>query len=112
QYRVPLARQAGQIPVPAAETPRFQDWAQVYVAYLRTVKQRKPSYVDQVVRYLRLALAFWGAVPTKRPAVTGGVYHNLHLGDPIERPEWLLAFEAWLTKRGIHGSHRNHFLDV
>lgn len=97
QYRVKLARAAGDLPLEAAETPRFSDWAQVYLAHLRRL-HRKPAYIAQVERLLRIVLGFWGAAPRK--PLEGGVYHDLRLGDPIVTPSWITDFDTWLATRG------------
>lgn len=88
------------------QTPRFQEWAGVFLVYKRA-RLKRPDHVEHVVRVL---LRFWGAKPSDpRKVVAGEPYHNLRLGDPIVRPELLLAFETWMTRRGIGAQSRNHY---
>lgn len=99
-------RAAGLEPLDASETPSFTDWAGVTWKWQRDRKQIKRP--DAAKQTLRMILAFWGARPKHDP-VEGGVYKDLRLGDPIERPELLEEFEHWMTERGLSGSRKNHY---
>lgn len=71
-----------------------------------------------------MVLEFCGAKPTRpsaprkpgapprRRVMVAPPYHDLRLGDFIERPEWITEFETWLTARGTGGSARNHYRSV
>ncbi len=91
------------------ETPRFQDWVEIFTSYQEEHLDR-PDHVEAVTRVL---LRFFGARPTD-PAkvVEGEPYHDLRLGDLIADPQWLLAFEQWMARRH-HGTlsnqSRNHY---
>ncbi|HKA57896.1 MAG TPA: tyrosine-type recombinase/integrase [Gemmatimonadales bacterium] len=88
------------------ETPRFQDWAETFIAKMieRLDRPDHPRWVTGVL------LRFWGAKP-RDPAkvVPGEPYHDLRLGDPIARPAWILEFEDWMKRRGIGNQSKNHY---
>ena len=96
---------AGLVAPPPPETPRFQDWAEVYFRE----QSKRLTRVDILQRTLRVVLAFWGAAPTRTKPVAGGVYHDLRLGDPIADPSWLAKFDEWMDARGIAGSTKNSY---
>lgn len=74
-------------------TPRFQDWGEIY--YAETA--RKVKAADRVQRLVRAVLRFFGARPADPADVyPGAPYHDLRLGDVVERPAWLIEFETWL----------------
>jgi integrase len=96
-----IRRGLAGLPVLAQHTPRFTDWAAVYVKYL---KQRgKVRRIDRVEELLRVVLRFWGAKPSGRnpsnPPIAGEPYHNLTLADPIRDPDWIEKFEEWIRNR-------------
>lgn len=99
-------RQAGLEALDAKDTPRFTDWAAVTLHFQQTRKGIKRP--DQARITLRQVLAFWGAKP-KTKALDDGEYRDLRLGDPIKDPELLLAFEKWMTARGLSGARKNHY---
>lgn len=35
--------------------------------------------------------------------------HDLHLGDPIVDPDWIVQFETWMERRGRAGQTRNQY---
>lgn len=99
-------RDAGLEALDAKDTPSFTNWAGVTFKWQRDRKAvKRPAAVKNT---LRMILAFWGAKPATDP-VEGGAYHNLRLGDPIQRPELIEAFEAWMTARGLSGARKNHY---
>lgn len=112
-----LRRQGAGISVfDPMETPRFSDWALVYLRYQR----RYVGRADIAERMLQVVLGFWGgrpAVPPNPPAnrrrpKIDSPYHDLRLGHPIADPTWLLRFQAWVDARGVSGSTRNSYLSV
>lgn len=87
------------------DTPSFTAWAEQYL----TQQRKDLTRPDIVQRTLRMVLAFWGARPTETPPVTGGVYHDLRLLDPISEPDWIVQFDAWMEARELSGSTRNSY---
>jgi integrase len=118
--RVRLERQAGDLSLRAEETPRFQDWAETF--YLHKAQRLKRP--DLLEREIRVVLEFFGAErppagaskrrnpPPRRVVPVTPPFHDLRLGDPIENPEWITAFEEWMSQRRIGGSARNHYRSV
>lgn len=96
-----IRRQLAGLPVLSQHTPRFTDWAQVYVKYL--TQRGKVRRIDRVQELLRVVLRFWGAKPSgrnaKNPPIAGEPYHNLTLADPIRDPDWIERFEDWIRRR-------------
>jgi integrase len=88
--------------------PRFSQWAGVTYDY--AVKRRKLSDAETFDRNLRCVLRFFGAKP-KDPAkiVEGEPYHDLTLDAPIRDGAWLMRFEAWMERKGLAGSTKNHY---
>lgn len=87
------------------ESPRFQDWAEVYYR----AKAKTAAHPDEIERLIRVVLRFWGARPRAVAADTPDPYHDLRLADPIHDPRWIDRFEAWMEDRGSAGSTRNHY---
>jgi len=85
-------------------TPEFSIWAEQFLAQKRQ-RLTRPEILERTVR---MVLAFWGAAPKTNP-VEGGVYRNLTLGDPIEHPELIDAFDEWMATRGLSGSAKNSY---
>lgn len=117
QIRLKLRQQAmGIAPFDPKETPRFQDWAKIYLKY----QTRYVTRPDVVKRAIDVVLEFFGAKPTiakKTAAVPRAVrvaapYHDLRLGDVIARAQWILDFEHWIDQRGVSGSTRNTYLST
>lgn len=108
ERRRKLRARALGIEAPGPEdTPRFTDWA---VTTLKYAKDRKKlTRPEQFETNLHMVLGFWGAKPTKREPVEGGVYKDLRLGDPIATPELIEEFDQWMDARGISGSRKNAF---
>lgn len=102
-----LRLQAGGLapPDPIA-SPRFHDWAEIYLAHVQTHERARVHRPDRIADLLRVVLRFWGAKPGpevtgKLAAVDGEPYHDLRLEDPIKDPMWILRFEDWMaTRRG------------
>lgn len=62
QLKLRLRQQAGGVaPFDPADTPRFQDWANVYYAY----QQQYTTRPDVIRRTLDVVLEFWGAKPKR-----------------------------------------------
>lgn len=100
-----LRQQAwGIAPFERRHTPSFTEWA----AYVLQQQRTRLTRPDLLARTLRAVLAFWGRRPQTKP-VTGGVYHDLRLADPILDPEWIVKFEAWMGARGLAGSTKNSY---
>lgn len=115
--KMKLRQQAGGIAIfDPKDTPRFSEWADVYLTY----QAKHIDRPDVIERTLRVVLEFWGAKPRKAkpaPAVKtarrlDAPYHDLHLGDPIADSSWLLRFEQWIDARGVSGSTRNTYLSA
>lgn len=89
------------------DTPRFSDWAAVTLKHARD--RKKLTRVEQFATNLHMVLGFFGARPTKRAPVDGGVYKDLRLGDLVATPELLEEFEQWMDGLGISGARKNHY---
>jgi integrase len=92
---------------PAAEAPRFQDWAEVHFRE-RCQHMSRPEFLED---NLRVILRFWGARP-KKDDHPDDPYHDLRLHDPIRDPIWIERFEAWMRGRGSSPQTRNHYRSV
>lgn len=99
-------RAAGLEALDARDTPTFTAWANVTFKWQRTRKHLKAP--DEAKNTLRMILAFWGRRPDADP-VEAGEYRNLRLGDPIQRPELIADFEAWMERRKLSNSRKNHY---
>lgn len=105
-----LRRQAGGLLRPE-DTPRFAEWAGVYYEHA-SPHLRAPQHVDDT---LRVVLRFWGARPeagSRDKVEAAAPYHDLHLADPIEDPDWIEKFEQWIVARGVGPQTRNHYFSV
>lgn len=91
------------------DTPRFQDWAEIFIAKKRETLER-PDHPEVITRVL---LRFWGARPADPAKVVAGEpYRDLRLGDPIANPALILDFETWMKRRGIGNQSKNHYRGV
>lgn len=85
------------------DSPRFAEWADVYL----TDVQKRLARPDAVESQLTVVMRFWGAKPKglKKQAQPGedAPYHDLRLLDPIVDPSWLLKFEKWMNARRWKG---------
>lgn len=117
QVKIRLRQQVGGLaPFDPCDTPRFQDWAEVYLGYQKRFTDRP----DVIKRTVAVVLEFWGAAP-KRPRRSPAVrrartvappYHDLCLGHPIADPSWLRRFDEWVAARGVSSSTRNTYLSA
>lgn len=116
-----LRRAGAGLDVLPEHSPRFADWAAVYLAHLQ--QKGRVRRIDRVEELLRVVLRFWGAKPSgrhpKNPPIDGEPYHDLRLADPIRDPSWLLKFEQWMAARTAKATHRplsnqtkNHYRSV
>lgn len=112
-----LRQQAGGVaPFDPRDTPRFEDWAEIYLAYQREFTDRP----DVIKRTLLVILEFWGAKPrtpknqpaVARPPKVTPPYHNLNLGHPLEDATWIRRFDDWVKARGVSASTRNTYLSA
>jgi integrase len=98
-----LRRAGGGLAVAPEHSPRFSDWAAVYLQHVAS--KGRVRRLDHVQTILRVVLRFWGARPSgrdpKNKPVEGEPYHDLRLIDPIRDPTWILRFEAWMDKRPV-----------
>lgn len=102
-----LRRQAAGLETgTSADSPSFQDWAEVYVADL----ERRGRPIETTERVVRVVLRFFGRRPDRPLAPhEAGPFHDYRLIDPIVDPAILDAFEAWMSERGIAGATRNRY---
>jgi hypothetical protein len=94
------------------DTPRFQDWAEVYFKHA-SKHMTRPERVDDL---LRVVLRFWGARPIREHGkiriVEGEPYHDLRLGDVVADPYWIVRFEDWMEARGVASQTKNQYRSV
>lgn len=117
QLKIRIRQQAAGIAAfDPKDSPRFQDWAEVYLQYQRRYTDRP----DIAKRALLVVLEFWGSRPAKprrAPVVrrrhrVEPPYHDLCLGDPIADPSWIRRFDEWIDARRVSGSTRNTYLST
>lgn len=105
-----LREQVGGIPARVGSTPRFQEWAEVYLDHATRTLVRP----ERARELLSVVLRFWGAKPTNPAEVHAGEpYRDLRLEDPIRQPELIEAFERWMRARARCGPQtRNHLRGI
>lgn len=116
KIKLRLRQQAGGVaPFDPKDSPRFQDWGEIYLQYQR----RFVASPDVIKRSLVVVLEFWGSKPAKprrepfgRKRRIAPPYHDLCLADPIADPSWLLKFDRWIAARGVSASTRNSYLST
>lgn len=116
RIKLKLREQRGGIAEPGP-APSFTQWAGVYYAWAARMQHRtgRPKRLDRIEELLRVVLRFWGQRPADpaspvQPALgEEAPFHHLTLRDPIEDPTWLLEFDAWMDRRHVAGSTRNHY---
>jgi hypothetical protein len=96
----------GLVAPPPVTSPRFQDWAEIYLDHVLTRERSRIRRPDRIEDLLRVVLRFWGQRPPaeargKFAAVDGEPYQDLRLADPIDDPMWLLKFEDWMNAKRI-----------
>jgi integrase len=89
------------------QTPRFDDWCKIFVAY----KRKRLERADHPATVARVLMRFWGHEPPAKEHELAP-QHDLRLGDPIADPSWLLKFEDWMSTRGIGHQSKNHYRGV
>lgn len=104
----------GLLPPDPVASPKFQDWAEVYLEHIIEREKGRVTRIDRVQDLLRVVLRFWGKRPDE--TATGKwadrpdePYHDLTLRDPIDDPMWLLKFEDWMTAKDIAGQTKNQY---
>jgi hypothetical protein len=96
-------------PLDRTSTPTFTEFADHLLSHKRVTLARP----DTCERTLRMVLAFWGTPPRKASScVSGGVYHDLRLLDPIADPTWILRFDEWMSGRRLSASSKNSYRSV
>ena len=104
--RILRRRAAGLESDTAADSPYFQDWAEIYLQDL----ERRGKPIEAVTHVLRVVLRFFGQKPDRDlEPHEAGPYHHYRLIDPIVDPAILDAFDAWMRARGIAGATRNRY---
>lgn len=90
-----LRRRAGGLtPVRAKDSPRIQDWAEIYY---EDAKERvtRPERLEDLTRCV---LRFWGARPANPEKVhPDAPYRDLRLLDPVINPLLIEDFERWMA---------------
>lgn len=110
ELKAKLRRQAGGL-VRHQDSPRFAEWAGVYYTHVAKTLVA-PQHVDDT---LRVVLRFWGQRPgpnSDAKVEATAPYHDLRLVDPIDNPDWIDRFEAWVDARGVSHQTRNHYFSV
>lgn len=118
--RKQLRLQAGGLaPAPSIESPRFEEWAEIY---LEDVRERRDHIKapERIEGLLRVVLRFFGRRTADRKDAAGP-FHDLKLQDLIDEPKWLLDFEDWMRaqrtgqtseKRPLSGQTKNQYRSV
>jgi len=104
--RVLRRQAAGLEAATTADSPAFQDWAEIYLQGL----ERRGRNITPATHVLRAVLRFFGRRPDRiLKAHEAGPYHDLRLVDPMVEPAWLDRFETWMATRGVAGATRNRY---
>lgn len=118
KIKLALRESRGQIAEPGP-APSWSEWADIYYAWCERMHARtgRPKRLDRIDELLRVVLRFWGQQPLTQSMLSPAAgeeapFHGLTLTDPIDDPSWILAFEAWMDRRGSAGSTRNHYTTV
>ena len=110
KLKLQLRQQLGGVAsLSAGDTPAIQEWAEIYY----TDVEPRLRHPERVADILRVVLRFWGRKPARATAKNRAYqhepYHDLHLGDPIADPYWVVRFEAWMAARQQSGQTRNQY---
>jgi integrase len=84
-------------PPPVAQSPKIQDWANVYVAH----QARRGKKIAPLTRDLAVALKFFGAAPAGITPSDDEPYHDLTLLQVANDPMWVERFEQWMDARRV-----------
>lgn len=108
RLKLQLRQDAGGVGiVGVSDTPRFQEWVEIYADHVRRRGDRRPERTDDLIR---VALRFLGARPSAGARVKNfpdEPYHDLHLGDFVRDPSWILRWEDWLAAPHVDGLGRS-----
>lgn len=109
ELRRSLRRQrAGLEPTTRPQSPRFVEAAGAYYEYAKDHKL--VSDLDALDNTQFVILQFFGPKPADPDRQREGApYHDLRLQDPIDDPNWILKFEAWMKRRRIAGATKNRY---
>jgi hypothetical protein len=116
RIKLQLRKTRGGIAEPVA-SPLIASWAGVYFTHCEQLQKRtgRPKRLDRIEEQLRVVLRFFGTRPTDPTDPLQPLegeeapFHALTLEDLVEEPEWLMKFEAWVDRRHVAGSTRNHY---
>jgi integrase len=84
-------------PPPVAQSPKIQEWANVYVAH----QARRGKKIAPLTRDLAVALKFFGAAPAGVTPSDEQPYHDLTLLQVANDPMWVEKFEQWMDARRV-----------
>lgn len=109
-----MLEHAGVVVPPTRSTSaRFANWAGVYMRWVQGQhalgRIKRP---DAIQANVSSVLRFFGRKPTDPDKYVHPTapYHDLTLADPIADPSIIRAFEDWMTREGLAGSTRNHYV--
>jgi integrase len=116
QKLLQLRKQRGGIAEPGP-SPAIAAWAGVYLTHCEQLQKRtgRPKRLDRIEEQLRVVLRFFGTKPLEADdplqPLEGeeAAFHDLTLQDLVDEPDWLVKFDAWIDRRNVAGSTRNHY---
>lgn len=119
RIKLELRKQRGGIAEPPP-SPTIASWAGVYYTHCVKLQKRtgRPKRLEKIDENLRVVLRFFGRRPSAaddplQPAPgEEAPFHDLSLRDLIDDPHWLVEFDAWIDRRNVAGSTRNHYLST
>lgn len=116
RIKLQLRKQRGGIAEPAP-SPAIAEWAGVYYTHCELLQKRtgRPKRLDRIDEQLRVVLRFFGRRPENADDPLQPLegeeapFHDLTLEDLVDEPDWLVQFDAWIDRRQVAGSTRNHY---